>query len=129
FFIGSSPEATPPSRSERRSERTVKRLAPRLSWLGHRRSFRGRRHRRSVRLDQAQSLTQFGIDRTADVGIVLQELACVLASLADPVALEAEPGTALLHDVLGYSQIQQVAFLGNAFTIDDVELGLVEWRR
>src|ERR1035438_6501012 len=104
-------------------------LAPRRNRLSRRRSFHRRRYRHAVRLDQSQRLAHFGIDGPTDVRIVLQELPRILASLADPVALIAEPGTALLDDVLRHSLIQQVAFLGNAFAVDDVELRLAEWRR
>ena len=45
------------------------------------------------------------------VRIVLQELAGVLAALADALALVAEPGAALLDQVLRHAQIEQVAFL------------------
>ena len=65
----------------------------------------------------------------ADVGIVLQELAGVLAALADALALVAVPGAALLDDVLRHAEIDQIAFFRDAFAVDDVELGFAERRR
>src|ERR1039457_935755 len=60
--------------------------------------------------------------------IVLQKLPRVLPSLADSIALIAEPGTALLDDVLRHSLVEQIAFLGNAFAVANVELRLAEGR-
>src|SRR6185369_11153667 len=92
-------------------------LATRRNGFCGRRSFH--RHRQAIQLDQAQRLPQVCIDGAPDVRIVLQELACIFASLTDPVALITEPGTAFLDQALRHSEIEQVAFLGNTFTVDD----------
>src|ERR1035441_10359743 len=74
----------------------------------------GHRYRRfsrsgsRVSLNQAQCLTQFGIEVLADVAVVLQELPRIFAALADSFALVAEPGSALLHHVLRHAEIQQI---------------------
>src|SRR5204863_5567858 len=57
------------------------------------------------------------------------ELARILAALADALAFVAIPGPAFFHQILGHSQIDQVTFFGDAFSVNDVELGLAEWRR
>src|SRR5579883_2109024 len=89
---------------------------------------RGFRHRRRLRLQQAQRFPQFGVESLPDVRIVFQELARVLAALANAIALVAEPGSALLDDVLRDAEIDQVAFPRDAFPVNHVELGFAEWR-
>src|ERR1039458_6858597 len=96
----------------------------RLSGNRRRRFHRNRARRSGLALDQPQGLAQLSIDVRPDVRIILQELARVLASLADALALIAEPRAALLHDILRHALIQQVAFFGDAFAVDDVELRL-----
>ena len=58
--------------------------------------------------------------------VVLEELAGVFAALADALAFIAEPGAALFDDVVGDAEIDQVAFLRDAFAVKDVELGFAE---
>src|SRR4051794_16098522 len=94
-----------------------------------RRSFRRRRYRSRLRLDQPEQLAQLRVDGLLDVGVIPQELPRVLATLADPLAAEAEPRPALLDQVLRHAEVQQVAFFRNALAIDDVELRLAEGRR
>src|SRR5471032_2316989 len=59
----------------------------------------------------------------------LEIVARVLAALADALAAVAEPGAALLDDVVLHRQIEQVAFARDALAVEDVELHLAEGRR
>src|SRR5579864_6591662 len=58
---------------------------------------RGRFHG-GFRLNQPELLAQLRIDRLANVLIVFEELAGVLAALPDALAFVAEPGAGLLDD-------------------------------
>src|SRR5438477_6978363 len=64
-----------------------------------------------------------------DYWLILQSLLCVLATLAEPLALIREPRTTLFNYAIVRREIEQVAFLRNAFAVHDVELGLAERRR
>ena len=78
------------------------------------------------RLDEPQQLPQFLIHRRERIGVILQELTRILAPLPDPLALVAEPRSALLDHVIRYPEIDQIAFLRNSLAVDNVELGLAE---
>src|SRR5262249_49498586 len=65
-----------------------------------RRRFDGRLFRNRIGAGQSQRLAQFGIDLLPDIGIILEELLGVLATLPDPLAFVAEPGAALLDEVM-----------------------------
>src|SRR5690242_10457925 len=86
------------------------------------------RRSRSSR-DQAQRLPHLGIEFRQDILVVLQELTGILASLANAFTLVAEPGAGLLENVVVHRQIEQIAFSGNPFAVQDVELRLAERRR
>src|SRR2546423_6115958 len=64
-----------------------------------------------------------------DYWLVLQCLLRVLATLAESLALVREPCTTLFNYAIVRREIEQVAFLRNAFAVHDVELGLAERRR
>src|SRR5437879_6302341 len=84
----------------------------------------GRLRRRS---DQSQRLSYFGVQLGHHIFVVLEELAGIFTSLADALALVAEPRAGLFKDVVVDRQIQQIAFARDAFPVEDVELGLAEW--
>src|SRR3974390_123459 len=98
--------------------------------LGRRRRSRFGIGHRLLRLfghrRQPQRLADFGLQLLADVRVVLEELLGVFAALADAVALVAEPRTRLLHQVQVDRQVDEVAFMRDAFAVHDVELGLAE---
>src|SRR6185437_8231199 len=54
---------------------------------------------RRLRRNQTKSLAHFGFKLGHDVFVVLQELAGILASLADTLALIAEPGPGFFQDI------------------------------
>src|SRR2546428_7193949 len=88
----------------------------------------GRNARGLVRPHDAEFLVQLAFDVGEDPGMELEEVARVLAALADALAAVAEPGAALLDDVVLHRQIEQVAFAGDALAVEDVELDLAERR-
>src|SRR3954470_3340840 len=59
---------------------------------------------------QAQLGAQFKFDRFAQFRPLDQSLASVISSLPDAFALEAVPGSALLHNRVQCAKIEQVAF-------------------
>jgi hypothetical protein len=56
--------------------------------------------------------------------VVEQELLGVLAALADALAAEREPRAALLDDAGLDAQVDEIALLGDAGAVEDVELDL-----
>src|SRR3984885_15270996 len=81
------------------------------------------------RRGQSQRLSHFYIQSSGYILIVFQELAGILASLANSLGLVAEPRSRLLQNVVVDRQIEQIAFPRNAFSIKDVELRFAEGRR
>ena len=77
------------------------------------------------RLD-AELLAKLTIDAAEDVLVLLEEGTDVLAALTDALALEAVPGAGLVDDIVQHGEIERVAFLGDAFAVKDVELGVTE---
>src|SRR5215467_12459551 len=69
------------------------------------------------------------LDCRRHLGIVLEELLGVLAALADALAIVGEPGAGLLHDARLHTEIQELATLGDALAVHDVELDHLERRR
>src|SRR5215471_8469426 len=103
--------------------RRVGRRRPRaLKRLGFDRRVHPAIHR--LRLDQAQMLANVGLDLLANIGIVLEKLLGVFSSLADALALVAEPRTALLDHILRHAKIHEVTFARDAFAVNDVEFSL-----
>ena len=101
-------------------------LRPRL---GVRRLFALRRRLQHLVDDQPCVLAHGLLDLGADLGMLLQERLGVLAPLADALAAEGEPGARLLDDAGLDAQIDQLAGLGDALAVHDVELDLLEGRR
>src|SRR5271165_6769073 len=77
---------------------------------------------------QTEGLADLGLELLADIGIFFEEVLGVLTPLPDAVTLVAEPRARLLYQVHVDGQIDQVAFVGNAFAVNDVELGFAEGR-
>src|SRR3972149_4645592 len=94
-----------------------------------RRLFRlhGRR-RRDLPLEPLGRVDGLG-HSLADLRVVEQEAARVLPALADALALVRVPGPALLDDAALGAEVEQIALLGDAPVVEDVELGLPEGRR
>src|SRR5881396_2098036 len=98
--------------------------------LGRPRSFRTRPVAPLGRARaQPELLAHPGLDLRRDLGMLAQEIASVLAALADAVATEGVPGTGLLDDALLGRDVDQLSLLGDAAAVQDVELRLAERRR
>src|SRR4029450_2726649 len=68
------------------------------------------------------------LDLAGELGVVAEEVAGVLASLAELVAVVGEPGPRLLDQADVHADIQQAPLLGDPLAVDDVELGGAERR-
>src|SRR5215211_3142973 len=68
------------------------------------------------------------LDLAGQLGVVAEEVAGVLAALAELVAVVGEPGPRLLDQADVHADIQQAALLGDPLAVDDIELGRAERR-
>src|SRR5215472_14656682 len=75
---------------------------------------------------QAQLAPQLGFELCGDVLVVFEELLDVLAALADALALVTKPRAGFFHQISKNSQIDQIAFAGDAFAVHDVKLGFTK---
>src|SRR5947199_4645278 len=78
---------------------------------------------------QPELLAHPGLDLRRDLGMLAQEVARVLAALADAVATEGVPCAGLLDDTLLGRDVDQLSLLGDAGAVQDVEPRLAERRR
>src|SRR5579871_3314827 len=78
--------------------------------------------------DQACVLADRGLDFLGNVLVVCEELARGLAALADSLAAEGEPRSRLLDHIGLHAEVEQLAGLGNAVAVHDVEFDLLERR-
>ena len=62
-------------------------------------------------------------------GVLAYELLGIIPPLPEPFALVGEPGAALIDELFVHCLIDQVAFIGNALVVQDVEFGFAERRR
>ena len=76
-----------------------------------RRGRRGDRHRAAA---DPELLEELALDLLQDLGVLAEERLRLLAALADPLAAEAEPGAALLDDVLVRGEVEEVALAADA---------------
>src|ERR1700694_1880596 len=79
--------------------------------------------------DDAGILPDRRFDFLGDLRVLLEEELGVLAALAEALAVVGEPGAGLLDDAGLDAEIDELAGLGNALAIHDVELDLLERRR
>src|SRR5829696_10528782 len=79
--------------------------------------------------DETGVLADRRLDPVRDVGVLAQEALGVLASLAEALAVEGEPGARLLDHAGLHPEVDELADLGDALAEHDVELDLLEWRR
>src|SRR5262245_51424874 len=89
----------------------------------------GRRPRRPVATLDPELLSHLRLDGRRDVRVVPQEVARVLAALADALAAEGVPGAGLLDDTVLGAEVDQLAVLRNTLAVEDAYLGLAERRR
>src|SRR5260370_23600451 len=90
-------------------------------------AFRGARQ--DLFGDQSGVLPDRGLDLGGHVGIGLEEGLRVFAALAEALAVIREPGAGFLDDAGLDAEIEDLAHLGDALAIHDVELDLLERRR
>jgi hypothetical protein len=82
-----------------------------------------------VRISFTHDLSLLVLDGEGHVRVVLQELLGVLAPLPDPFIAVGEPGAGFLDHAGLHAEIEQLAGLGDALAIHDVEFDLLERRR
>src|SRR6202011_4974379 len=74
-------------------------------------------------------LADFLLDRLGDFGMFLEVGLGVLAALADALAVVGVPGARFLDDAGLVAEVDQLAGLGDALAVHDVELDDLERRR
>src|SRR5438105_4787615 len=77
---------------------------------------------------QAHRLAYFGLEFGGDVGIFFQEVAGILAALANTLALVAEPGAGFFYNIVQRANVEQVAHARDTLAVHNVELSLAEGR-
>src|SRR6516162_4538116 len=78
------------------------------------------RHLRHISLRRradVQLLPDFPIHLGKDVLVLLEKIACILASLADPLARIAVPRARFLHDIVGHCEVENVALTADPFPV------------
>src|SRR5262249_42859583 len=78
---------------------------------------------------EAEFLPHPCLDGDRHRGVLAQEVARVLASLAEALAVVGVPGARLLDDAVLGGDVEQLALLRDADAVQDVELDLLERRR
>src|SRR5262245_38461230 len=79
--------------------------------------------------DETSVLTHSLFDLGAHLGMLLEEPFGVLAPLTDALSVEGEPRARFLNDAGLHAEIHQLAGLGDALAVHDVEFDLLEGRR
>src|SRR6185369_14389015 len=77
----------------------------------------------------AQRLAHLVLDLARQFGVLAQELARVVAALADLLAVVGIPGTRFLQDMRGHAHVDDLAVAADAFAEQDVEFRRLERRR
>src|SRR6187455_1698645 len=80
-------------------------------------------------LSDAELLAHLPFDGGRDVRVIAQEVARVLASLTDAIAVERVPGARLLDDAVLGREVDELALLRDTGAVENVELCLAERRR
>src|SRR4029453_5721100 len=80
-------------------------------------------------IPDAELLAHLLLDGSRDVLVVAQEVARVLASLSDAIAVERVPGARLLDDAVLGREVDELALFRDAGAVEDVELRLAKRRR
>src|SRR5688500_20137583 len=96
-------------------------------------AFRLRRRGRLTAFDHgqlgaadAEETADLAFDLGEEVGVFLDEVLGVLAALAEAHVAVGEPGAGLLDDLVLDADVDQLAGLGDALAVADVELRLAE---
>ena len=63
-----------------------------------------------------------------DIRVLFQEITDVILTLSDAIAVIAVPGTRLINDIELHAEVDDLTFMGDAFSIKDLELSLLEGR-
>src|SRR5215510_5769916 len=92
-------------------------------------SFSAFRAGKDLLADEAGVLANRRFDLGGDVRVALEEAFGVLAALADALGIVGEPGARLLDHAGLDAEVKNLAALGDALAVHDVELDLLERRR
>src|ERR1022692_1222802 len=68
-------------------------------------------------------------DVARDFRMLLQEVAGIVLALSDAFALVAVPRAGFFHQIVQHTELDELAFLGDAGAVQERELGLAERRR
>ena len=68
-----------------------------------------------------------GFEFGADVFVFFQENAGVFAALAHTFAGVADPSAGLFENTFVHAEVDEVAFAGDTFAVENVEFGFAEW--
>src|SRR6266568_2221312 len=79
-----------------------------------------------LRHSHAECFADLRLDLRSEVAVLMQKGFRVLASLTDAHIAVGEPRARLLDDAMLEADIDQLAGLGDAFAVRDVEFGLAE---
>src|ERR1700688_4884825 len=79
-------------------------------------------------LRDSELLAQSGFELFADVFVLLQEDTGIFSALAHTLAAKADPRPALFEQAFFDAEVDQVAFAGDAFAVENVEFGFAERR-
>src|SRR6185436_9729453 len=79
---------------------------------------------RELRTAHAEGPADLSFDLGGEVGVLLDEQLGVLAALAEAEVAVREPGARLLDDLVLQADVDQLAHLGDALAVTDVELRL-----
>src|SRR5207237_187619 len=75
-------------------------------------------------LDHFAGAADRALDLGGNVGVLLQEFADIVATLADALRIEREPGARLFDHARLHAEVDDLAKLGDALAVHDVELDL-----
>src|SRR5688572_5572159 len=76
-----------------------------------------------------QAGTERRLDLRGDLRMLDEVVARVVLALADALAFVRVPGAGLLDDAVHRAHVDELALARNALAVEDLELGLTEWRR
>src|SRR5438309_1540254 len=82
-----------------------------------------------LRILDAELLADLAFDLGGELRVFLQEVPAVVLALADAVLLVLVPGPGLVDHAAADAELQDLAFEGHPFTVEDIEQGLAERRR
>lgn len=76
-----------------------------------------------------QNCPNLAVDLLGDLGILPNELAGIVLALADAHVTVGEPGARLVDDIIFDADVDQLALLGDALAVQDIEFRIFKGRR